>query len=194
MKFIVGIGNPGKQYDGTRHNIGFMAVEAMNKGGLAVQWTAKDKLKAQIAKTGDQALLMKPSTFVNLSGQCVAITAKKYQSAPKDFLIVCDDVNLAFGKIRFRESGSAGGHHGLESIIESLGSDEFPRLRIGVGNEIMPKDLASFVLEKFLAEEKKELPKILEKAVLVCEAWEKKGFESARDLLSRLQSVKEKGE
>ena len=152
-------------------------------------------LKAFIAQLNDSTFLAKSQLFVNNTGGTIsAIQARNPELKPSDYLLVCDDVNLSFGKLRIRESGSAGGHHGLESVIVNRSTDEFPRLRIGVGNDSMPNDLASFVLEEFSSEEKKELPKILEKAVLVCEAWEKKGFESARDLLSRLQSVKEKGE
>ena len=169
-----------------------MALDGLGKDRGA-KWANKEKFKALFAEF-DSLVLVKPKTFVNLSGNSVLAIAKKNNSKPKDFLVICDDVNLAFGKIRLRESGSAGGHHGLESIIASLNSDEFPRLRIGVGNENMPSDLTAFVLEQFSLEEKKELPEIFEKAASVCEAWEKKGFESARDLLSRLQSVKEKGE
>ncbi len=139
-------------------------------------------------------VLLKPKVFVNNTGDAVFALLRKYGAQPKNVLVVCDDVNLKFAKLRLREHGSAGGHHGLESIIEHLGSDEFPRLRIGVGNDSMPEDLTSFVLGKFDKYEKKKLGNILEQAVSVCEAWINEGFESARNELSRIQSVKEKGE
>jgi PTH1 family peptidyl-tRNA hydrolase len=112
------------------------------------------------------------------------------QDRAPEALVVCDDVNLDFGKLRLRASGSAGGHHGLESVIEVLGTEDFPRLRIGVKNENMPKDLAGFVLERFSGPEKKELPKILENAASVCEAWINEGFDAAVNRLSRLQSIR----
>ena len=193
MKFIVGVGNPDKKYDRTRHNIGFSVVDALAVQGRSQKWVTDTKLKTILAKRPTN-FLAKPQTYVNRTGESIRAIVKEHGLKPCDLLIVCDDVNIAFGKLRLRASGSAGGHHGLESIIESLGSDEFARLRIGVGNENMPEDLAVFVLGKFSAGEKKELGRVIEKAVLVCEAWETKGFESARDCLSRLQSVKEKGE
>ena len=194
MKFIVGIGNPGKSYERTRHNSGFqvldrLALKLCSDSGTKFKWDKDRKLKTEI-KICPVGGLAKPATFVNLSGESVLAIVKKNHCAPKDLLIVCDDVNLAFGKLRLRESGSAGGHHGLESIIEHLGSEEFPRLRVGVGNDKMPKDLTSFVLEAFSPAEKKDLEKIFEKAVSVCETWLSKGFEFARDQLSQLQSVK----
>ena len=179
LKFIIGIGNPGKKYEKTRHNVGYRVVELL--GGKA-GWRKDGKLKALRAPLGEDAVLVKPETFVNRTGEAVP--------AQKDVLLVCDDVNLAFGALRLRASGSAGGHHGLESVIEALRSEEFPRLRIGVRNERMPKDLTGFVLEEFGAQERKALPEILKKAALICETWAKSGFDAARDALSRLQSVK----
>jgi PTH1 family peptidyl-tRNA hydrolase len=173
VKFIVGIGNPGQKYSRTRHNVGFMAVDAAKK---ALKVNAKE------------LSLVKPSTFVNNTGEAVKALSERGEFKHQDLLVICDDVNLPFGKMRFRASGSAGGHHGLESVIEALGSKDFPRLRIGVGNESMPKDLAGFVLERFSAQEEKELKAILEKAVLVCDSWVKEGFSAALDRLSQLQS------
>jgi PTH1 family peptidyl-tRNA hydrolase len=187
VKFIIGIGNPDKKYEKTRHNIGFMAMDEMNNPDRPAPWKTNSKLEARIVRR-EENFLVKPLTYVNHTGVLLSALVKKYGLRLQDFLIVCDDVNLALGKLRLRESGSAGGHHGLESIIASLGSKDFPRLRVGIGSERMPKDLTAYVLEEFTAEEKKDLPAILERAVSVCEAWEKKGFASARDLLSRLQS------
>ena len=169
MRFIVGIGNPGRKYEGTRHNVGFDVVDRLKK-----------KLR------GSAVTLVKPGTFVNNTGEAVRELADKRRARPADILIVCDDVNLDFGKLRLRASGSAGGHHGLESVIEALGSKDFPRLRVGVRNEHMPKDLAGFVLEKFSAEEAKRLDAIVEKAAAVGESWAGGGFEAAQNCLSRL--------
>ena len=173
MKFIVGIGNPGKKYEGTRHNVGFRVLDRL----------ARKKMQG--------VLLIKPDTFVNNTGEVVAAVVKKRAASPADFLFVCDDVNLAFGKLRLRDSGSAGGHHGLESVIAVLGSEDFARLRIGVGSEDMPKDdLTDYVLGKFGTEEEKALGGILDKAAAVCESWVNEGFGGATNCLSRLQSIK----
>ena len=134
MKFVIGVGNPDKIYDKTRHNVGFAIVDCLF--GMITR-------KAEV-------LLVKPRTYVNRTGDAVLSLLKKHpKSAPKDFMLVCDDVNLAFGKMRLRESGSSGGHHGLESVIQAFNSEDFTRLRFGVGHEKMPADLTGFVLEKF---------------------------------------------
>ncbi|MGH7197959.1 MAG: aminoacyl-tRNA hydrolase [Candidatus Omnitrophota bacterium] len=178
MKFIFGIGNPGKKYANTRHNVGSRVIDLLKR-----------------AKSLPGVQLIEPEAYVNKSGEQLA---SAFQSAggpigPNDILVVCDDANLDFGKLRFRAAGSSGGHHGLESIIERLGSEEFPRLRIGIRTGKMPKDLASFVLGPFEPEEEGEVLKILEKAALICESWAKEGPGAAQDQLGKLQSVKEKG-
>ncbi len=172
MKFIVGIGNPGEEYKNTRHNVGFRAIDVLKS----------------VLKFDKDVLLVKPKTFVNRTGEAVASILDKHNAKSRDFLFVCDDVNLDFGKLRLREKGSAGGHHGLESVIEAMQTQDFPRLRIGVKNESMPKDLTDFVLEPFSALEKRDIGKILDKAASVCEAWIQKGFQAAQSRLSLLQS------
>ncbi len=188
MKFVVGIGNPGKQYEATRHNVGFQVVELLASVKKA-KWKARPEWQAWVAPYDMATWLIKPETFVNRTGDSLAAMPQA-----DEYLVVSDDVNLLFGRMRLRDSGSAGGHHGLESVIEHLGSEDFPRLRIGVGDQEMPKDLTSFVLEKFSKAQEKELSNLLENAASVCEAWINEGFQSAQDRLSRLQSVKEKGE
>lgn len=186
MKFIIGIGNPGKAYTKTRHNIGFEILDTISGG---VKFKKDPKLKALIVLLENKTLgLVKPETFVNLTGETASTILSRYKLEAKDILIVCDDVNLPFGKIRFRASGSAGGHNGLKSVIEKLGTNDFSRLRIGVGNEKMPKDLSKFVLEEFSKEEKKELPEVVKKAALVCESWALKGLEAAMTEVSKVNS------
>ena len=188
MKFIIGIGNPEQQYEKTRHNVGFRALDVWCKNRSGV-WRDKKKYRSRIASF-DSFLLIKPETYVNNTGDAVSSIQRKYESAPADFLFVCDDVNLIFGKIRLREAGGAGGHHGLESVATALGTEDFPRLRIGVGSEAMSTgDLTDFVLQLFTAEEEKKIGGILEKAAAVCESWVSSGFDGARTCLSRLQSV-----
>lgn len=188
MKFIIGIGNPGKKYEHTRHNIGFVSMDVLIKrlSDLA-SWKETPGLEAEVHAT-DDIFLVKPSTFVNHTGEVLKAIEEKYHPDLKNILVVCDDVNLRFGKLRLRDSGSAGGHHGLESAIEALGSEDFPRLRIGIGAEELPKDLEGFVLEKFSAEESKKIATIAEKAVLICENWIREGFQAAQGRLSQLQS------
>lgn len=175
LKFIIGIGNPGKIYEKTRHNIGFRAVDALEK--------SKSSLK------NNKICLVKPATYVNRTGEEVLEILQKHRATSADVLVVCDDVNLAFGKMRLRAKGSSGGHNGLQSVIDSIGTDEFARLRIGVKNETMLKDLAQFVLEPFSKEEEKNLKRVLERAVFVSEAWVKNDIQTAMDTLSRLQSI-----
>ncbi|MBI3316222.1 MAG: aminoacyl-tRNA hydrolase [Candidatus Omnitrophica bacterium] len=183
MKGIVGVGNPGKPYERTRHNVGFAVLDA-----AAAEWEFKKIFHAEVADW-KEALLLKPRTFVNRTGEAVLAFKKRKRAKDRDLLLVCDDVHLEFGKLRLRESGSAGGHHGLESVIEALGSQDFPRLRIGIGKKPLPRDLVPFVLDRFSPEEARRFPAILAKAVAICETWVEEGFESARHRLSQLQSL-----
>ena len=187
MRFIIGVGNPESKYDGTRHNIGFAALDAI--GGKTVRWKNEPGLKALTAEIGAADLLVKPKLYVNNTGGTVSAITARHDCAAKDLLVICDDVNLAFGKLRLRPSGSAGGHHGLESVIQELGSEDFARLRIGVGNERMPKDLAGFVLEKFDSKERDQLEAILNKVVSISTAWLEDGFDRALNELSKLASL-----
>ena len=197
MKFIVGIGNPGREYERTRHNVGTMTVDRLaayflSKEKKISSWRRDKKYRAMIAQLDDDVCLVKPFTFVNCTGQSLAAIRAKTKISLEDFLIICDDVNLRFGKLRLRPNGSAGGHHGLESILEAFGSDDFPRFRIGVGTDKMPKDQASFVHGKFSSEEEEQINGLLEKVVLVCEMWLNKGFDAAKNRLSHLLSIKTK--
>ena len=194
MKYIIGIGNPNKQYWGTRHNVGFAAIDAMNAKidkASTVKWNEKESLEAFVSRPNDKVTLLKPQLYVNNTGG--AVTAVVGDNPVKnDLLFICDDVRLVFGKLRLRASGSSGGHKGLQSVIDKLGSEEFPRLRIGVGNETMPKeDLTPFVLGKFNSQEVKELPRILDKVVSVCVAWLERGLDHALNELSKQQSLKQ---
>ena len=132
--------------------------------------------------------MAKPATYVNKSGGSVNKMAGGQAPAHPNVLVVCDDVNLDFGKVRLRSQGSAGGHHGLEDIIVHFGTEDFPRLRVGVRTGNMPHDLSGFVLEKFSKEEQTHLDSIVDRAVEVCETWVKDGFDAAQARLSVLQS------
>ena len=192
MKFVVGIGNPERKYELTRHNIGFHALDAL-RGRLEAEKKKRlvlsKEFQAEVAFVSDDVLLIKPQTYVNRTGDSVRALCGKYAAKPPDFLFVCDDVNLPLGTLRLRGSGGAGGHHGLESALEAFGSEGFARLRIGVGEEGMPKDdLTDYVLGKFEPAQEAMLKEILDRAVLVCKTWIEEGLQPALDKLSHLQS------
>lgn len=164
MKLIVFLGNPGLKYRKTRHNIGFMMGDFYAKEH-GMKWKNEKKFGAVMARGGD-TLFAKPQLFYNLTGQSVASIMKFYKISNQDLLVICDDLNIDFGKIRFREHGSDGGNNGLKSIIGHIGP-EFARLRIGTGNELKGKmPDADFVLSKFNKNEQSQLPTIHEQAVV----------------------------
>ena len=161
IKLIVGLGNPGREYERTRHNVGFMVLDA-----LARQWRFgySDHPKWK-SLTGRHAKLhfLKPQTFMNVSGEAIAACAQFYKIEPAEILVIYDDVSLPLGKLRLRTSGSAGGHNGIKSTIQHLGTDVFPRIKIGIGGAGQ-KSLSGHVLGKFAPEEQETLDKSLERA------------------------------
>jgi len=177
---IVGLGNPGKSYENTRHNVGFRAVDLLAKELNADILKLKHKALYGEAKAGDKRLLLvKPQTFMNLSGEAVAPLAKFYGLEPQNILVIFDDIALPLGKIRIRRSGSDGGHNGLKSLQLYLGQ-EYPRVKIGVGEKPHPEyDLAKWVLSKFTDSEEKTLQPALEKAVQAALSVADKGCEQS---------------
>jgi PTH1 family peptidyl-tRNA hydrolase len=167
MKLIVGLGNPGREYRETRHNVGFMVVdEIARRYNLSLAMAPSQVPDAFIAKRyGPEPLLVaKPLTFMNRSGDAVAALARYYDIVPGDLLIVVDDVDLRFGRLRARARGSAGTHNGLRSIVDRLGTTEFPRLRLGVGRGDARRDLADHVLSTFEAAERSALEEFIIRA------------------------------
>ena len=164
---IVGLGNPGREYEKTRHNVGFRAVELLAKQvNCKIDRARFRGLTGSCTLAGQKLLLLKPETFMNLSGEAVHLAAMFYRIPIDRILVLSDDISLPVGKIRVRAEGSAGGHNGLKSIISHLGSQEFPRVRIGVGAKPHPDyDLADWVLSNFSAEEEKALAPAVENAV-----------------------------
>jgi PTH1 family peptidyl-tRNA hydrolase len=157
VKLIVGLGNPGREYRETRHNVGFLVVEELARRGQVTFAMAPSQVpETLIAKqfAAPQVLVAKPLTYMNLSGEAVAALQRYYDVALEDVLIVIDEVALPFGKLRARARGSAGGHNGLRSVIERLGSAEVARLRLGVGRGDTRRDLADHVLSTFDASER----------------------------------------
>lgn len=162
MNLIVGFGNPGKQYNFTRHNFGFLALDFyFKKEGL--EWQKTEKFGTIWAKSGD-TIFIKPQTFYNEVGMAIRAFKDFYKIPDENILILCDDFNLPFGEIRSRAKGSAGGNNGLKSAILHLNTENFPRLRLGTGNDALRKKLGDtdFVLSKFTKEEKERLPEILQ--------------------------------
>jgi PTH1 family peptidyl-tRNA hydrolase len=161
MKLIVGFGNPGNMYNFTRHNTGFLALDFYAKIN-GIEWEKTDKFDAKFFRVKD-TFFIKPQTFYNDVGKSIAGFKNFYKIKNEDILVICDDFNIDFGKIRLREKGSAGGNNGLKSTIEHLGTDSFPRLRVGTANDTLRKKIGDtdFVLGKFIDSEREKLPPIL---------------------------------
>ena len=179
MKLVVGLGNPGSEYRDTRHNVGFLvADEIARRWRLSDAW--REKFAALHVKTavGDQAVIVaKPLTFMNLSGQAVAGLAAFYKIDPVDVLVVTDDVALPLGRLRARPEGGAGGHNGLKSIIQHLGTQAFPRVRVGVGRGDDRRDLADYVLGRFEAGERETVSAAVLRAADAAERFLSDGIE-----------------
>ena len=178
---IVGLGNPGADYEKTRHNVGFRATDLL--AGLL--GTKIDRLKFQaltrlVRAQDKKILLVQPQTYMNASGAAVSALASYYKIPPQRILVVFDDISLPVGRIRVRKDGSAGGHNGIKSIIQSLGSDQFPRVKIGVGAKPHPDyDLADWVLSRFSAQEEKALAPAIEHAAAAAVLLMEQGVEKA---------------
>ena len=163
---LVCLGNPGDQYDNTRHNVGFMVADQLGERyGLPIQKLKFKALTNMFSISGEKVLVMKPVTYMNLSGEAVRPAADFYKIPPEHILVISDDTALDVGKLRIRRGGSAGGHNGLKSIIQHLGTDQFPRVKIGVGEKPHPDyDMADWVLSKFTGEDLKTIQAAVKKA------------------------------
>jgi PTH1 family peptidyl-tRNA hydrolase len=163
---IVGLGNPGREYEKTRHNAGFRALDILaDKLGCKVDKLKFQGLYGQVNHKGRKLLLLKPQTYMNLSGRSVLQLSAFFHVPPQNIIILFDDISLEPGRLRLRKDGSAGGHNGIKSIISELGSQDFPRVKIGVGAKPHPDfDLADWVLSAFSAQEEKALQPALERA------------------------------
>ena len=163
---IVGLGNPGKEYEKTRHNCGFRAIDVLaDKLGCKVDKGKFQGLYGQVTREGRKLYLLKPLTYMNLSGRSVLQLSSYFNIPPQRIIVLFDDISLPPGRLRIRGDGSAGGHNGIKSIIAELGSQEFPRVKIGVGGKAHPdQDLADHVLSGFSAKEEKDLKSALDRA------------------------------
>ncbi|MFN3159578.1 MAG: aminoacyl-tRNA hydrolase [Rubinisphaera brasiliensis] len=180
MKVIVGLGNPGGKYEGTRHNVGFEVLYE-----LARKWQASGVTRAHEAEiaevhvAGEKTLLVAPQTFMNLSGRSVGSLMKFYKVDLEDLLVISDDLNLPCGQLRLRASGSSGGQKGIRDIIAHLGTEDFPRLRVGIGRPPGRMDVSTFVLKRFLAEERETMDLTVRDAVDAVELWLREGVTAA---------------
>lgn len=185
MKYLItGLGNIGYEYEHTRHNIGFEALDFLCQH-LEGNWRNDHHGElAEVKHKGRTLILLKPNTYMNLSGKAVRYWLQKEKIPPENSLVICDDLNLVFGKQRLRAKGSDGGHNGLKNIQELLGTDAYPRLRIGIGNNFPKGRQVDFVLGKWSEDEKAELSRILNKTVETVKAFVTIGLERAMNVLS----------
>jgi PTH1 family peptidyl-tRNA hydrolase len=185
MKVIAGLGNPGLRYRGTRHNAGFMVIDSLaKKHGIRVRQKAFGGVYGSGRIAGEEVLLFKPLTYMNLSGEAVKSVLSRHLEYKGDLLVVVDDFNIPLGSFRLREKGSAGGHNGLESLIGHIGGD-FARLRVGIGSEGMPAERSGYVLSPFTRAEKRDLDGLMPDILACVETWLAKGPVEAMRLSSR---------
>jgi PTH1 family peptidyl-tRNA hydrolase len=187
MRLIAGLGNPGRLYLDSRHNIGFTVVKALarNYRGSFKKEGGLTAVSARIKMAGGSVILALPLTFVNLSGIAVRDLLKKYRIDLASLLVICDDLNLELGRLKIRPSGSSGGHRGLESIIDILGSQNFSRLRLGIGRPLENSDPAEYVLSAFTKKEKEIVRQTINKAMACCEAWVTKGIAGSMNIFNK---------
>jgi peptidyl-tRNA hydrolase, PTH1 family len=179
MKLVVGLGNPGRRYEGTRHNVGYIVVGELARkfsaGGLRTRFQGE---MAEADLDGEKALLLTPTTYMNLSGGSVLAARDFYKIPQEDLLVVCDDLNLPLAKLRVRAAGSAGGQKGLEDIIRRLGTDEIARLRIGIGAPANGWSWPDFVLSRFTTEEIPAMEQAVARAIEAIVVWAREGVQS----------------
>lgn len=180
---LVCLGNPGKEYEGTRHNIGFMAAEELSRReGVKINKLRYRALTGDVRIGGQRVLVLKPQTYMNLSGEAVKLAGGFYKIPPDHVLAISDDVALPLGKLRIRAGGSAGGHNGLKSIIAHLGTDQFPRVRVGVGAPEHPEhEMIDWVIGRFSQQEKKLADEAVARAVDAAVCLIEKGVQEAQN-------------
>ncbi|WP_048601127.1 aminoacyl-tRNA hydrolase [Rubeoparvulum massiliense] len=179
MKCIVGLGNPGPRYATSRHNVGFMAVDQLaEKWGTSIQKEKFQGLYATCVVNQEKVLLCKPLTYMNLSGECVGPLLHYFDIAIDDLVVIYDDLDLSVGRLRLREKGSAGGHNGMKSIIQHLGTSDFKRIKIGIGRPQFG-DVKDYVLQPFFPEDREQISSAISNAVEAVQVWLQNDFISA---------------
>jgi PTH1 family peptidyl-tRNA hydrolase len=189
MKLVAGLGNPGERYRGTRHNVGFDVIDALvRRHGLTLETAPVPALQAKWRPAGapEAVWLMRPLTFMNLSGEAVGGLVRYYKLAIEDLLVVCDDVNLPLGRLRIRGSGTEGGHNGLRSVASHLGTIDYARLRIGVGRGDARRDLANHVLARFEPDEQAGMEDAVSRAADAVETWVSDGLAVTMNRFNRV--------
>ncbi|WP_050613572.1 aminoacyl-tRNA hydrolase [Bacillus testis] len=177
MKLLVGLGNPGKEYERTRHNIGFEVIDELSREWNIPLTEAKHKgLYGAGYVNGEKVILLKPLTYMNLSGESIRAVMDYFKIDVEDLVVLYDDLDLAVGKLRLRQKGRAGGHNGIKSIISQLGTQQFNRIRIGIGRPQNGMSVVNYVLGRFQKEEWAELAPVIKKSGEACEAFLEKPF------------------
>ena len=184
-KLIVGLGNPGKNYEGTRHNLGFLTIDKLAEN-LKLKFKPCSFTKGLAAEDRtNQLFLLKPMSYVNASGEVVKAAAERYKTAPENILVICDDLNLNFAEIRIRPKGSTGGHNGLKSIAQYLGTSDFARLRLGIEHPGHKAKVVEYVLEEFDSRERKILEEFVSEAALCGLEWLNEGIKQTMNRYNR---------
>ncbi|WP_437186610.1 aminoacyl-tRNA hydrolase [Planctomicrobium sp. SH668] len=192
MKIVVGLGNPGRKYAGTRHNIGFEVVQVLAERNSGDRWKTRFEAEtAEIQLGGEPVLLVAPQTFMNLSGRSVRSVVNFFKVPLSDLIVICDDLNLETGRIRIRASGSAGGQKGIQNIIDQLGTNEFPRLRIGIGRPATTAETVNYVLQTFAKSERPVLEQAVDRAESALEVWAAEGIGVAMTRFNRSEDASE---
>ncbi len=186
MKLIAGLGNPGERYRGTRHNVGFEVADRLaRRHGVAFESAPAEAVMARLRSLGSGAIVIKPLTFMNLSGHAVAELVRYYRVELPDLLVIVDDANLPLGRLRARARGSDGGHNGLRSVAGQFASDEYARLRVGVGRGGEGNDLADHVLARFGTAERDQIDRAIDRAADAAETFVVEGIQAVMNAYNR---------
>ena len=189
---VVGLGNIGSEYAGTRHNVGFMVLDAWAEASNIVFRTERYGDVAEVSFKGRNITLLKPSTYMNLSGNAVRYWVAKLKLPLENLIVICDDLNLPFGTLRMRKKGSDGGHNGLKNIQELIGTQEYPRIRIGIGNNFQKGGQVNFVIGEMSDEEKNAMPEICDQVINGVKAFTTIGIDRAMNSFNTAKKTPEK--
>jgi len=188
VKLIVGLGNPGPRYEQTRHNIGFDVIDELAvRNGIKLYESKFKGVFATIHKGGEKAILLKPMTYMNLSGESIRPMMDYYKIPMENLLVIYDDLDLPVGKIRLRQKGSAGGHNGIKSTIQHLGTPQFNRIRIGINRPPEGKSVPDYVLGRFAKEEWDQMQTVIQHCAEACEEWLEKPFLEVMNRFNAIQ-------
>lgn len=192
MKVIVGLGNPGKEYENTKHNIGFLTLDRLSERlGISIKQIKHKALTGEGFVKGQKLMLVKPQTYMNLSGQCVREVMQYYKLEPENLIVIYDDLDIPIGTLRLRAKGSAGTHNGMKSIIYDIQEDGFPRVRVGIGGE-HKGNLANYVISGFRKEDINTVETAVEKAADAVECWIDEGINAAMNKFNKKKEKKKK--